>query len=137
MSQVRESSARFVAEKLDANAKEQLQTDKVQSVSPGQPNSAVRPGQAEQQSTLSEYDHRLEELKKKLKVCLSERESQLENARECDGLLSEMMSWLGGADLEGLRVRDPSSAVIENQQQKCQVLTLPTITYMCVLYVCH
>ena len=56
----------------------------------------------------------------------------------CDELLKEMMSWLEGVDLEGLRVRDPSSAVIENQQQKCQVLKLPTTTclYMYVLYVC-
>ena len=131
MSQVRESSARFVAEKLDTNAKVQLHTsDKVLSASSGEPSSAARPGQDEMQSVLSEYDRRLEELKKKLKVCLSERESQLESAREFDGLLSEMMLWMGGADLEGLRVRDPSSTIIQNQQQKCQVLTHIAYYYM-------
>ena len=118
MSQMCESSAGFVAEA-------QLQM-------------LGRPGQAVMQSILSNYDRRLEELKKKLKVCLSERESLLERTRECDSLLSEMMSWMKGADLEGLRVRDPSSAVIQNQKHKCQVLTLPTTTctYICTYCMC-
>ena len=84
-----------------------------------------RPGQLELESTLSDYDHRLEELKNKLRGYLTERQAQLESARECDGLLDGVMSWLDvcEADLDGLRVRDPSCAAIENQQQKCQVRT--------------
>ena len=122
-SQVHESSAGFVAERLDTIAEaRQQESEKVQSASPGQQSSVTRPGQVEMQLTLSDYDRRLEELKKKLKVFLTERESRLVSARECDGLLGEMMSWVGGTDLEGLRVRDPSSVAIQNQQQKCQVL---------------
>ena len=134
-SQVRKSSAGFVAEKLDAIAEaRQRESKKVQSASPGQQSSVLRPGQVKMQSTLSEYDCRLEELKKKLKVFLTERESRLVSARECDGLLGEMMSWVGGADLEGLRVRDPSSVAIQNQQQKCQVLQYLHV-YICILVV--
>lgn len=119
--EVRDSSAEFVAKQLDDIAK--VQSSQVQGVSPGQPV-LPRPGQGELESTLLDYDRRLEEIKNKLKLYLTERETQLESARECDGLLDGMMSWLDTceADMDGLRVRDPSCAAIEKQQQTCQVL---------------
>lgn len=119
--EVRNSSAEFVAKQLDDIAK--FQSSQVQGVSPGQPV-LPRPGQGELESTLLDYDRRLEEIKNKLKLYLTERETQLESARECDGLLDGMMSWLETceADMDGLRVRDPSCAAIEKQQQTCQVL---------------
>ena len=125
-SSLRDSSSQFVAEQLADTAKQYAPVAEQQSTSTGQPSSAAavsRPGQAELEQTLSEYDRRLEELKSKLRGSLSEREQQLESAKECEGLLEGVMSWLDvcEADLDGLRVRDPSSAVIEEQQQNCQV----------------
>jgi uncharacterized coiled-coil DUF342 family protein len=48
----------------------------------------------------------------------------LERARECQGILEGVGAWLkvGVVDLEELRVRDPSCAVIEEQQTKCQAM---------------
>ena len=119
--EVRDSSAEFVAKQLDDIAT--VQSSQVQGVSPGQPV-LPRPGQGELENTLLDYDRRLEEIKNKLKLYLTERETQLESARECDGLLDGMMSWLDTceADMDALRVRDPSCAAIEKQQQTCQVL---------------
>ena len=62
-------------------------------------------------------------MRERLGRCLGERERQLERARECQGILEGVGAWLkvGVVDLEELRVRDPSCAVIEEQQTKCQV----------------
>ena len=120
-SQLRESSATFVSKQLDETATE---TSKGQGSSPGKPGwTGPRPGQTELESRLADYERRLEELKEKLSVCQREREGQLEKARECQGLLDDLEAWLkeGVAKLDGLRVRDPSCAVIEEQQGKCQV----------------
>ena len=124
--QLHDSSAEYVAKKLNEITRETQDSDRGQSSSPGKLTSMQhRPGQVELDSTLSDYDRRLEELKKKLRVCLSEREEQLERAREWEGLMEGMMSWLEGgvAQLDGLRVRDPSCDAIERQQQRCQVRT--------------
>ena len=119
--QVRNSSAEFVAKQLDDMAK--VQSSEVQSASAGE-LVLPRPGQEELEATLLDYDRRLEEIKNKLKLYLTERETQLESARECNGLLDRIMSWLDTceADMDGLRMRDPSCAAIEKQQQTCQVL---------------
>ena len=88
-----------------------------------QKSTQPRPGQVELEATLSDYDHCLEDLKNKLKMCLSESESQLEKAKECENVLEGMRSWLkeGVTQLDDLQVKDPKCAVIETQQQKCQV----------------
>ena len=120
-----DSSAEYVAKQLDDSvANAQTTDDKDQSSSLGQQKSTrPRPGQVELEETLSDYDHRLEDLKNKLKMCLSESESQLEKAKECENVLEGMRLWLkeGVAQLDDLQVKDPKCAVIETQQQKCQV----------------
>ena len=123
-SKLRESSAEYVSKELDVITKAHVANEEVQGSSLGKPNSTwPRPGQVELEEMLSDYDRRLEELKNKLQACLSQRESQLEGARECENLLEGMSSWLEGgvAKLDELRLRDPKCAVIETQQQKCQV----------------
>ena len=121
-SQLRDSSSPFVAKQLDNIAVEKPESG--QRSSPGKLCwTRSRPGQVELESRLEDYERRLENLKKKLGVCLSERETQLESARECEALLGEMGAWLKGgvAKLDELRVRDPKRSVIEDQQNKCQV----------------
>ena len=75
------------------------------------------------ESRLADYERRLEEVKRLLQSCVSERESQLKRARECEDLLGEMGAWLRGGvvQLEGLRVMDPRCSAIGDQQAKCQV----------------
>ena len=109
-SQVQDSSAAFVAEQLAQVA-------------------MARPGQDQLEATLSDYDRRLEELKARLAGSVGELERQLERARECDGVMGGLLSWVeaGEAELDSLRVRDPSSAVIEGQQQKCEVCAVHAI----------
>ena len=102
-----ESSAPFVAKEWSAIA--------------GQPR--PRPGQDRLQSTLADFDERLENLKSQLSDRLSERRNQLERAKECAGILEGMTSWLDGCqgNLDGLTLRDPGSDVIKSQQVQCQV----------------
>lgn len=127
-SKLRDSSSAFVAKQLDdviGDASVAVVTSEGQSSSPGQPSWAgSRPGQEGMESKLADYERRLEELKLKLKVCESEREKQLERAKEAESLFDDLGAWLkeGVVDLDGLRLRDPSCAVIEEQQIRCQVL---------------
>ena len=121
MSQLKDSSAEFVAKTLDDITKSTSDPEKGESTSPGKPN--TRPGQVELEETLSDYDRRLQDLKNKLQLCLDDREKQLSCARDYEGVVKTMMSCLegGGAQLDGLNVRDPTSDTIQKQQLVCQV----------------
>ena len=89
------------------------------------------------ESKLADFEKRLDELKKKLGVCASEREGQLVKARECEGVFGDLGEWVRVCvgELDGLRVRDPSCVVIEDQQRKCQVCG-GCVVCVCVVSVC-
>ena len=95
---------------------------------PGQ--AAARPGQDQLEETISDFDKRLEALKKKLKIDLDNLTAQLEKATQFQDILAGLLSWVTEAEgeLEGLKISDPQSVAIEKQQQKCQV-TMSTKHY--------
>lgn len=83
----------------------------------------ARPGQAEQDKIIDNYDRRLESLRKKLDGQLAKLNSQLKKGKEFESLTTGLSSWLGNMD-EGInefKIHDPSSIVIRSQLQKCQV----------------
>ena len=95
---------------------------------------AARPGQEQLEETISDFEKRLEALKKKLKIGLDNFTAQLEKATQFQEILAGPLSWVTEAEgqLESLKIRDPQSAAIEKQQQKCQV-TIATKHALC----CH
>ena len=89
-----------------------------------------RPGQAEQDGTIADYDRRLEELKKKLSEQFHALNSQLERGKEFESMTSDLSSWLDELEggLDNFKVRDPKSDVIKAQQQQCQVYPCTTLS---------
>ena len=83
----------------------------------------ARPGQEQQEETLIDFSDRLEALKRKLTGAYSDLTSQLQKAKELQDVLQGLLAWVTEADkeLDGLEVRDPSSAAIDTLQQRCQV----------------
>ena len=83
----------------------------------------ARPGQEQQEETLIDFSDRLEALKRKLTGVYSDLISQLQKAKELQDVLQGLLAWVTEVDkeLDGLEVRDPSSAAIDTLQQKCQV----------------
>ena len=86
--------------------------------------SLPRPGQAEQDRIIANYEERLEALKRNLSLQSETLNSQLEKGKEFEKVTSDLSSWLD--DLEGglddFKIRDPKSDIIKSQQQKCQVM---------------
>ena len=97
---------------------------------PGQ--AAARPGQDQLEETISDFDKRLEALKKKLKIDLDNLTAQLEKATQFQDILAGLLSWVTEAEgeLESLKISDPQSVAIEKQQQRCQV-TIATKHTLC------
>ena len=97
---------------------------------PGQ--AAARPGQDQLEETISDFDKRLEALKKKLKIDLDNLTAQLEKATQFQDILAGLLSWVTEAEgeLESLKISDPQSVAIEKQQQRCQV-TIATKHALC------
>ena len=100
-----------------------------------------RPGQAEQDGIIVDYERRLEELKVKLSEHSNNLNSQLERGKEFESTTSDLSSWLDELEggLDDFKVRDPKSDAIKKQQQKCQVCILtdapsskPPLLYVCV-----
>ena len=97
---------------------------------PGQ--AAARPGQDQLEETISDFDKRLEALKKKLKIDLDNLTTQLEKATQFQDILAGLLSWVTEAEgeLESLKISDSQSVAIEKQQQRCQV-TIATKHALC------
>ena len=87
----------------------------------------ARPGKDQQQETLADYEARLEALKNKVSDEAAALNTQLEKGNEFQSGMANLSSWLSGleGELDGLKVRDPKSSVIESQQGHCQVRQLP------------
>lgn len=83
----------------------------------------ARPGQEQQQETLADYEARLEALKQKVVQANAELGAQLEKGNKFQSGMADLTGWLSGleGELDGLKVRDPKSSVIESQQGHCQV----------------
>ena len=83
-----------------------------------------RPGQNDQEKAVVDFETRLEHLKKKCAGTSADLSSQLEKGNEFQSVLSDLLGWLSTAegDLDGLKIRDPSSTAIEAQQSKCEVI---------------
>lgn len=99
---------------------------------PAPAQAAARPGQDQLEETISDFDKRLEALKKKLKIDLDNLTAQLEKATQFQDILAELLSWVTEAEgeLESLKISDPQSVAIEKQQQRCQV-TIATKHALC------
>jgi len=84
----------------------------------------ARPGQEQLEGTISDFDDRLESLKKKLRVDSEDLNSQLDKAAQFQDSLTELLAWVAEAEgeLDDLKISDPQSTAIERQQQTCQVL---------------
>ncbi len=82
-----------------------------------------RPGQREQDDIISDYERRLEALRNGLALQYADLSSQLEKSKEFESLLSGLDSWMDevGEEMGGLKVRDPKSAALKSQVEKCQV----------------
>ena len=85
---------------------------------------AARPGQEQLEGTISDFDDRLEALKKKLRADSDDLNSQLDKARQFQDGLTKLLAWVTEAEgeLDHLKISDPQSTAIEKQQQTCQVL---------------
>ncbi len=96
------------------------------------PTGRARPGQDQVSDTLSNFDARLEELRRRLRDADAGLRTQLEKAAQFQGAVQELSSWLSAADgeSESLVMTNPSSAAIAEQQVKCKVSTLPTIEFV-------
>ena len=97
-----------------------------------------RPGKDQQQETLADYESRLEVLKQKVSKKTAALNTQLEKGNKFQSGMADISSWLAGleGELDGLKVHDPRSSVIESQQGCCQVTAaseLLDISFM-VLY---
>ena len=84
----------------------------------------ARPGKDQQQETLADYEARLEALKQKVSERAAALNTQLEKGNKFQSGMADLSSWLSGleGELDGLKVRDPKSSVIESQQGHCQVI---------------
>ena len=84
----------------------------------------ARPGQGQLEGTISDFDDRLESLKKKLRVDSEDLNSQMNKAAQFQDSLTKLLAWVAEAEgeLDGLKISDPQSTAIERQQQTCQVL---------------
>lgn len=84
----------------------------------------ARPGQEQLEGTISDFDDRLESLKKKLRADSDDLNSQLDKAAQFQDSLTKLLAWVAKAEgeLDGLKISDPQSTAIEGQQQTCQVL---------------
>ena len=92
----------------------------------------ARPGQDQLEETISDFDKRLEALKKKLKIDLDNLTAQLEKATQFQDVLAGLLSWVTEAEgeLKSLKINDPQSVAIEKQQQKCQVTMATMLLYI-------
>ena len=83
----------------------------------------TRPGREQQQETLADYEARLEALKGKFSEAAVELGTQLEKGNKFQSGMAGLSDWLSGLEeeLDGLKVHDPKSSVIEAQQGRCQV----------------
>ena len=91
-----------------------------------------RPGKEELEGTLTDFTSRLEALRNKLQASTTDLNSQLDQAKMFQDVLQGLLSWVTEAEgkLDGLKVRNPSSAAIEEQRQKCQVDPFPALLIM-------
>ena len=82
-----------------------------------------RPGQQTQEDTNSDYQRRLDALRRKLDSDCSELGSKLEASSQFRGDVTELSGWaeemLGHMD--ELVIRDPKSVTLEEQHSKCKV----------------
>ena len=85
---------------------------------------AARPGQEQLKGTISNFEDRLETLRKKLRADSEDLNSQLDKARQFQDDLTKLLAWVTVAEeeLDYLKISDPQSTAIEKQQQTCQVL---------------
>jgi len=110
-------------------APEAVYWEKVSPLSaPGCPlgSQQARPGQADQNAIIQDYEERLEALKKLMQGRVQELNIQLEKGREFESKTEELSLWLGecAQKLAGLRIRDPKSSTISCQLLDCQVTLL-------------
>lgn len=85
--------------------------------------SLPRPGQAEQDRIIANYEERLAALRGKMVEHSETLNTQLEKGKEFETVTSDLSAWLDDleAGLDDFKIRDPNSEVIKAQQQKCQV----------------
>ena len=88
-----------------------------------------RPGQADQNAIIEDYEKRLEALKKLMQGRVEELTRQLEKGKEFESKTEELSLWLGecAQKLAGLKIRDPKSSTISCQLLDCQVTNMHCI----------
>ncbi len=83
----------------------------------------VRPGKEKQESTLKDYEERMNALKRTLNFKTEELASKLEQSSQFKDSLAGLLSWMDktASRLDELVIRDPARVVIEEQHSKCKV----------------
>ncbi len=83
----------------------------------------ARPGQEKQEEILTDYQKRLDALKRILDSNSEGLASKLEQSAQFKDSLAGLLDWVDDAAgrLDELVIRDPKSVVIEEQHSKCKV----------------